>query len=244
MKRAVKTVLTAASLTASSLLLVNQAASEEPLLSRFYLKGEAGLTLGGPTGSLQFRDNLGNLGVLKNTHPDLGGAFGVGVGAQVTDFLRTEVLFNYRTGSTLNTRLTNFNFNQRYESGLSSYSIMAAGYFDIHTFQVANLEITPNISGLAGVAFNTTGDFTIRTPGSADIVFKGDSSTNFAWGLGAGAGVKLSEKVTLDLGYRYVDLGEFQSGTALISGATGNLQERVEGAYKTHELMMGVRFRF
>jgi opacity protein-like surface antigen len=38
----------------------------------------------------------------------------------------------------------------------------------------------------------------------------------------AGAGFQLSERVILDLGYRFIDMGKAQSGTSDSSGFTNN----------------------
>ncbi|POF34228.1 outer membrane protein [Roseibium marinum] len=237
-------LLAASSLVLANLAHASQAIAEDTFLSGFYLKGEAGASIGGSTGEITFRDQTGSTGRTKDTTLGLGGAFGVGVGTHITDMLRAELMFNYRTGHQWDTGLANFNFNEKFDANLSSYSLMAAGIFDIYTFKMGAIEITPNITGMAGIAINQSGDFTATAPGEPNAVWNGDTSTNLAWGLGAGAGIKLSEKATLDLGYRYVDLGNFKSGTKLTSGLSGNLKKRVVGDYTTNELMLGLRYKF
>ncbi|PVB60458.1 outer membrane beta-barrel protein [Labrenzia sp. 011] len=235
-------------LATSCLLLANlanasQAIADDSFLSGFYVKGEAGASIGGSAGKITFEDQLGTTARTKDTTLGLGGAFGVGLGTQVTDKLRAELMFNYRTGHQWDTSLVNYS-SERFEADVSSYSLMAAGIFDIYTFRMGTIEVTPNITGMAGIAINQTGDFTATAPGDPNVVWNGDTSTNFAWGLGAGTGIKLSEKTTLDLAYRYVDLGTFKSATKLTSGVSGNLKKRVEGDYTTNELMLGLRYKF
>jgi opacity protein-like surface antigen len=59
----------------------------------------------------------------------------------------------------------------------------------------------------------------------------------------AGAGFQLSERVILDLGYRFIDMGKAQSGTADTSGFTNNPPVRVDDL-TAHEFKVGLRLHF
>ena len=59
----------------------------------------------------------------------------------------------------------------------------------------------------------------------------------------AGAGLQLSERVILDLGYRYVDMGKAQSGAADTSGFTNNSLLRLD-QLTAHAFKVGRRFHF
>jgi len=59
----------------------------------------------------------------------------------------------------------------------------------------------------------------------------------------AGAGFQLSERVILDLGYRFIDMGKAQSETSSSSGFTNNPPVRVDDL-TAHEFKMGLRFHF
>ena len=50
----------------------------------------------------------------------------------------------------------------------------------------------------------------------------GDTNWLLAWSVMAGAGFQLSERVILDLGYRFIDMGKAESDTADTSGSTNN----------------------
>jgi opacity protein-like surface antigen len=73
---------------------------------------------------------------------------------------------------------------------LSMWTFMANAYYD---FNMKDSSITPFVMGGLGLA---------------DLKIKGDgtdeSKTRFAWQLGAGIGIKASNSVTVDLGYRYL----------------------------------------
>ena len=54
----------------------------------------------------------------------------------------------------------------------------------------------------------------------------------FAWQLGAGVGVKVAERTTLDLGYRYLKPNSFD---------THGLGD---GKLECHNIMLGLRYQF
>jgi opacity protein-like surface antigen len=68
------------------------------------------------------------------------------------------------------------------------------------------------------------------------------SKWNFAWALHAGVGYKVSPNVTLELAYRYVDLGDGVTGA--LSDFTGFTRGRTM-QFKditSHDLKFGVRW--
>jgi opacity protein-like surface antigen len=75
------------------------------------------------------------------------------------------------------------------------------------------------------------------------------SETNFAWNLGAGVGWQISKQLTLDAGYRYVDLGNISSGDhALTHVSAGNLSSVINrqkaAGLRQHQLSVGLRYAF
>ncbi len=69
---------------------------------------------------------------------------------------------------------------------------------------------------------------------------KGDTKFSFAWTAGAGIGYRLSRCWDLDLGYRYVDLGEARSKFKADSGYIGRLKKDVT----SHDVMLSARYYF
>ena len=67
------------------------------------------------------------------------------------------------------------------------------------------------------------------------------TKTNFAWNIGAGAAWKITDLISLDLGYRYADFGKV-SVTNYVDANNDlyNLDVKV----KSHDVMLGLRFTF
>jgi len=76
---------------------------------------------------------------------------------------------------------------------------------------------------------------------------QGDSSqfddktvTSIAWSLGAGVTKDIFKNYTLDLGYRYIDLGEADTGASEFDAN----DEQFRGDLDAHEIIVGVRYNF
>lgn len=218
----------------------------DTLFSGFYVKGEAGISIGGSTGTTAPESN-GMPAIFDSTDLGTGAGFGVGLGAYVTGRFRTELLFTSRQGHDYNSEIPGAPIQVTAEADVASYALMLGGIFDIHTFEIGQIKVTPNVSAMAGFAYNTTSDLTYTVAGLGNIVVDGGNTTNFAWGVGAGAGIALTDRISLDLGYRYSDLGDFETGRNIVSAtvpAAFSLDKGWDGHYATHDILLGLRYKF
>ncbi|WP_414472854.1 outer membrane protein [Microvirga sp. M2] len=118
-------------------------------------------------------------------------------------------------------------------------TVMVNGYLDFRPV----LGFTPYVGAGIGVAHNVLSRHMLTTYDAAtgDEVSEylaGGDTYNFAWALMAGLGYQMSSNFTLDLGYRYVSLGDVKTrtygdGTGVDVGSIG-----------AHEVRMGVRYNF
>jgi opacity protein-like surface antigen len=127
-----------------------------------------------------------------------------------------------------------------YKADITSWALMANAYYDF------NLSWGKPYVGVGlGVAVNEIDKITntVDLPGGATFTLPGGTTTDMAWSIMAGVTFQLSSTMSLDVGYRYIDLGKIESdaGNATttgffipVSGLTGNL--------RAHELMVGLRF--
>ena len=68
-----------------------------------------------------------------------------------------------------------------------------------------------------------------------------------AYKLSAGTLVSLTEQLSLDVNYQYVNLGAFKGSTVVYGNGVfaGNIQRGINGGdIKTQELMVGLQFKF
>ena len=141
-------------------------------------------------------------------------ALELGLGYAAAPAVRFEVLVEYRPRFAFEGR-TNFLARERRQSvtaDLSSLSGMLAAYVDLPGLGVPRLgPFGPFIGAGIGAGRTRIGETRMMFPATTTIV-PGRSRTGLAWMLTAGVAASLSERVTLDLAWRYTDLGEVWTG--------------------------------
>ena len=75
----------------------------------------------------------------------------------------------------------------------------------------------------------------------------GNTINQFAYKLSAGTLVSLTQQLSLDVNYQYVNLGAFKGGTVFSRNGvfSSNVQRGTNGGdIKTQELMVGLQYKF
>ena len=115
-------------------------------------------------------------------------------------------------------------------------------------FTMSNTAITPYLGGGVGISKNKMGTTTLVNNGSRNgQIVDGQTIHQFAYKLSAGTLVSLTEQLSLDVNYQYVNLGAFKGGTnQYTNGALAAVLERgtYGGDIKTQELMVGLQYKF
>ena len=126
---------------------------------------------------------------------------------------RVEVLVEYRPDFAFEGR-ANFLAPERRQSvsaDLSSVSGMLAGLVDFAGFGLPMVgPLAPFIGAGIGVVRTRIGETTMTFPATTTTV-PGGSRTGLAWMATAGVAMALDERTTLDLAWRYTDLGEVRT---------------------------------
>ena len=152
------------------------------------------------------RQSAGDFGKISVIEAGLGYASGP---------TRLEFLLEYRPQFDFEGR-ANFLSPDRRQSvmaELSSISGLLAGFVDFSGPELpGTVPITPFIGAGVGVVRTEIGTTSMTFPTTTTIL-PGESRSGLAWMLTAGVAVPLNEKVILDLGWRYSDLGEVRTGT-------------------------------
>ena len=153
---------------------------------------------------------------------------GGGIGYRFGKNLRGDLTLAYRGFYSLDDRT----FEADYSAGITSTTLMANGYYD---FTAGG--IRPYVGAGVGVARNETDKLIQDFRTGFANTFSGATREDPAFALMAGIGIPYSTW-TLDIGYRYVEMGKFETGNlarlGVSSGHTGKL--------RAHELTLGARF--
>jgi opacity protein-like surface antigen len=222
--------------------------------SGFYLRGDIG---------------VGELNVSKYSQTSIdttpGGHFfgetknqslfvGAGVGYRFNNWFRVDGTLEYRGAGQIGVSdRVDFPANggiaqlsNTYKGNLSSIVTLFNGYIDLGTWNC----LTPYIGGGIGYASNRitgltdqgvlSGSLLGSTLGSASSGTK----SGVAWALMAGLGYEVNKNLTLEIGYRYLNLGDAQSGriqNAFLPESYAPLKAK---DLDSHDIKIGMRWNF
>jgi len=222
--------------------------------SGWYLRGDIGFS-NQNVGSL-FNVNYANFDSVSNIDKGFDAAplFGLGVGYAVNNWLRFDVTGEYRGAANFHGldvgAIPGGGFaDDRYTGSKSEWTFLFNGYVDLGTWW----SITPFVGAGVGFSRNTIsnfGDFSVCVNslscagnGGSDAFGGSYSKWNFAWALHAGLAYQVYRNVTLELAYRYIDLGNAQSGDLIAFDGTNNFNNPMEFHHLTsQDIRLGVRF--
>ncbi|MEO1067438.1 MAG: outer membrane beta-barrel protein [Pseudomonadota bacterium] len=212
--------------------------------SGFYLRGDIGYTV---WGNPELTDDVTGA-IREQFDEDLDNALfaGVGVGFRYNKFLRTDLTFDVRKGAEFDGRapcgLCGVGFTGE-ETNLSAYTLMANIYFEAGEFG----GFTPYIGGGVGGAFLDFANYTTSgnpAPQAPVDVFSGEENFRFAWALMAGTGYSVNKNLSLDVGYRYLNISD-GTVTSLVDRTTGFDFGDVDFEdLDAHEVRVGFRYTF
>lgn len=164
---------------------------------------------------------------------------GAGVGYRFNPNVRGDVTLGYRGGYNING--TDLGVPPTTFSGdVSSTALMLNGYYDFQPLTWG----TPYIGAGIGWARNKVDSITGTILGFSATV-PGGTKTDFAWALMAGVSFRLNPTVTLEVGYRYIDLGKIETDfgpVTTVPAFPGLTYSGASGKLKAHELTVGLRF--
>lgn len=172
--------------------------------------------------------------------------FGAGVGYYFNDWLRFDVTGEYR-GSANYHGYGTYAASGSFPSGSDVYTGrkkewvgLLNAYVDLGTWS----RLTPFIGAGIGGAYNTISSFTDVNPRTGGSYFaQSASKMNFAWALYAGVGYKVTQNLTVELAYRYLNLGKAETGTGQsYDGTNANGRPFTFEKLVSHDIMLGLRF--
>lgn len=181
-------------------------------------------------------------------------ALEVGIGSIVAPALRIEALVEYRPSLTFSGRANYLDpeLRQSVSVDLSVVSGMVAAYANLPALGLPRLgPFAPFVGAGVGAARIAAGETRMMFPATTTIV-PGAHRTGFAWMVTAGVATAMSESTTLDLAWRYSDLGaaETATGGGRVVWRDGSREPLIlnqgasEARLRSHGLRLSVRHEF
>lgn len=207
----------------------------------WYIRGDGGYTLfDNPTITDDNTTALFSTG-LENTF-----SAGGGVGRYLGNGWRTDVTADYLFNSDATAGYVINGYPTTARIGFDSTVVLANLYYD---FDFGG-RFSPYLGFGIGAAFNTTRAGTV-TSVAADCncdlagTIDGDSETHVAGAFSAGATVKLRDRLSLDIGYRFLYLGEAKTGPVIVTSQavpeTFSADPTLEDLH-AHQFRFGLRY--
>jgi opacity protein-like surface antigen len=224
---------------------------EEYVASGWYLRGDIGMTNQDFKGLHQrLYDVPGTSVEAVGMGWDSSMLFGLGIGYKFNDWVRFDVTGEYRGKSNFHGS-DNVTFNggrgvDNYSGSKSEWVVLTNAYVDLGTWY----NFTPYIGAGVGAAnikmtgFRDDGLTNIGGVQSNSIAYAADADKwNFAWALHAGISYKVTQSMSIDFGYRYLDMGNATTGaTRAFDGSFSNGGPFTFNHVYSHDLKLGIRW--
>jgi len=190
--------------------------------------------------------------------------FGVGVGYQFNTWLRFDITGEYRGDATFFAQdrypggngTFNVNSNQaaidasvpgaflpgtnEYTADIQSWVGLANAYVDLPTVWC----ITPFVGGGIGLAsISVNGLKDVNVPNNSVFYGADHTQTNFAWAFYGGLAYDVNPSLTIDLTYRYLNLGDARSGRVTAYDNSSSYSGVDIDNIHSNDVMLGVRWK-
>ena len=226
--------------------------SPPPVVEDFggwYLRGDIGFS-NQHVSRLNNVLDAGNTTSVQNLGFNTAGIFGLGVGYRVNNWFRADVTGEYRGNSQFfGTDAITYPGGvgtDTYHATKSEWVVLANAYVDLGTWWC----MTPFIGAGVGTARVGISNFTdqgIANNGAGALtgLAFGDNTAkwNLAWALHAGVAYKVTPNFTVELAYRYLDMGDGLTGDLRTFDGTNNIVNPTTfKGITSHDLKLGVRW--
>jgi opacity protein-like surface antigen len=218
----------------------------------WYLRGDIGFS----NQRVKRLDNVldaNNTSSVQNLSFNTAGIFGLGVGYKVNNWFRADVTGEYRGNSQFfGTDAIAFpgpgGFGtDTYHATKSEWVVLANAYVDLGTWWCMTPFIGAGVGGARVSIANFTDHGLTNNGGPAllpGLAF-GDNVAkwNFAWALHAGVAYKVTPNFTVELAYRYLDMGDGLTGDLrTFDGVNAIVNPTTFKSITSHDLKLGVRW--
>ncbi|WP_158811475.1 outer membrane protein [Beijerinckia sp. L45] len=217
----------------------------------FYLRGDVGIGISDlRTRASTFDEFVPDVRYEQHNLDD-SGFIDLGVGYKFNNYFRADVTGEYRTGAHFsaiesynqgffNTPQDGSRLNDTYNGSIRTIAGLVNGYVDLGTWYC----LTPYIGAGVGVANVKVSSIVDQGQTGGFGYSQSKSQTNFAWALMTGVAFNVTPSTKIELGYRYLNMGNVSSN-AIVCQDQGTCPNEVQH-YKlaSQDIKLGVRYSF
>ena len=218
----------------------------ETEVAGFYLRGDIGFS---NQSVERLSNSLDALGTIEKVNFGFAGAplAGAGVGYRLNRWFRADVTGEYRSAAAF-TGLERYRDaslplgygTDEYTASKRELAVLLNGYVDLGSWY----GLTPFVGAGIGAVRITLDDFKDTNVVTQGLAYaKTGSKTNLAWALHAGVGYEVTPSFTVELAYRYLNLGDGRTGTVYnYAGQCGSCEAMTFKNVDSHDVKLGLRW--
>jgi opacity protein-like surface antigen len=211
-----------------------------PAVGGWYLRGDIGYKIYGEPDA-DWDDSIAGVD-FDDTDLDDTGVVGVGFGYKFNNWLRADVTLDYEWPSDFEgtspcpAPCNGGPAGVNVEVGeLSAITTLANVYLDLGNYG----GFSPYVGAGIGAAFLMMDDIESHNADGSTIDWGDGDDWNFAWALMAGMAYSFTPNMAVDVGYRYLNLGEVSSDTIDFGAGDGDFTyDNIDA----HEIRVGLRY--
>jgi opacity protein-like surface antigen len=179
------------------------------------------------------------------TNNDLGrsNVLGISVGKYFSERFRGEIGISQRKGFKYHTTVPALPENY-YKADVESFAIFLNGYVDAQPMTFLQNSVTTYVGAGIGISRNKMNPLSIHSEEVLLGTASSNTETEFAFKFALGALINLSDNVSVDLNYQYVDLGDIKSGTNLSWDARDLVAPYSGPEINSNEFNVGLQIAF
>ena len=150
------------------------------------------------------------------TNNDLGRSdvLGISIGKYLSEHFRGEIGISQRKGFKYHTTAPALPENY-YKADVESFAVFLNGYVDAQPMTFLQNSVTTYVGAGIGISRNKMNSLSIHSEGVLLGTASSNTETELALKFALGTLINLSDNVSVDLNYQYVDLGDIKSGKNL-----------------------------
>lgn len=218
---------------------------EEPIPG-FYLRGDIGTATHSVASASYNNITTGTINPLTGASVSRANMGGIGMGFK-SGYFRVDTTVDYRNIANYSDATPCFSTTcgantVKNSAKVESVALMLNGYIDLGTW----FSFTPYVGAGFGLGMVTMRDYKAMAfsgSGVQTVTEMGNQSkNNLAYSLMAGTSYAINKNFALDVGYRYLNLGEgWTKATAIAAAGTSSEQWNM-GRLTAHEIRAGIRY--
>ena len=164
-------------------------------------------------GTTTFTSQVNKSGTTANNDLGRSSVLGISVGKYFSERFRGEIGISQRKGFKYNALI--YNPTENYKADVESFAVFLNGYVDAQPMTFLQNSVTTYVGAGIGISRNKMNPLSIHSEGVLLGTASSNTETELAFKFALGTLINLSDNVSVDLNYQYVDLGDIKSGTNL-----------------------------